>query len=211
VVGYILGFIAIFNMKHILAVGHYQGTYTTSVSVGEGTGGITVDMYAYHQREYTHHIGYTITTFSKGDIDLIGISKVDYRLDASVILIQSMDEIYTDPINTISYQGYRNLVPNLNLTIEGSLDLIFNVNGIYEPHTLHIELGLFIYLDGMAIHYEWGNISTWLNVIYLSFTVIPLAFLYRNIKMYKFEKWYSQELRERDENFYRILSKQSKE
>ena len=65
-------------------------------------------------------------------------------------------------------------------------------------------------MDGAAINYEFGNTSTWVNVIYLSCTVIPLTLLYRSIKKLKFMKWYSDDIRDRDEILYKELTKNEK-
>jgi len=60
-------------------------------------------------------------------------------------------------------------------------------------------------MDGEAINYVYGNLSTWINVIYLGCTAIPIAFLLRSVRSLRFLKWYSDDIKERDELFHAKL------
>ena len=211
VIGYVLGFGIIFNLKNVLGIGSYDGTKSFTTSVDGSTGGLNIELYAQHDSQLYHFYGYTITTFSDSDIEVVGISYAYYMIRTGGILRQSIDENFTTPLKSYSWDGRATIRENNNFTIQGYADVIFLVDTVDQIKRVAIDFGIIIELDGEEINYEWGNISTWLNVIYLTLTVIPLTLLYRNIKAYKFEKWYNEELEERDERFYRILSKESEE
>lgn len=211
VVGYILGFAIIFNLKSVLGIGNYDDSKSITIPINDGSGGIYVELYAHHRSQLYHDYGYTLTAVCSGDVNVIGMSYLDYRIKTGGTGRQSVDINLTTPIRTISWDGYASIRANQNFTIQGFADVIFLVNSENVTQRIPIDFGIIIELDGEQINYEWGNISTWLNVIYLSFTVLPATLLYRNIKAYKFEKWYSDELKERDQNFFKILSKESEE
>ncbi|TFG21909.1 MAG: hypothetical protein EU532_14800 [Promethearchaeota archaeon] len=210
-VGYLLGAIAIFNLKTILGIGYYEGTKEFTTPVNDGSGGLEVNMYVQHRSYLYHDFGYTITALSRGDVEVVGISYGNYRLRTGGALQQIVDSNFTTPRKSISYEDFSVIQAEENYTITGYIDVIFSINSINETHRIAIDLGIIVELNGDQINYEWGNFSIWLNVIYLSFTAIPLFLLYRNIKMLKFEKWYSEELKDRDQNFFKILSNKSEE
>jgi hypothetical protein len=134
-----------------------------------------------------------------------------YRVRTGGILRQTIETNYTSPLKSITFNGRTSIGKDQNYTIQGFADVIFVVNSVNETHRISIDIGIIIDLDGEIINYEWGNISTWLNVIYLTLTIIPLTLLYRNIKALRFEKWYNEEIQERDQKFFRILSKENEE
>jgi len=211
VVGYLLGFGVIFNLRYVLGVGGYTGDKTFSTSVNGSSGGVNIDMYAQHRTELYHRYGYEITTFSTGDVEVLGISYADYQVRTGARLQQIVQTYYTTPIKSYSWEEYSTISGGQNYTIQGLVDVVFVVNSVNETHQILIDIGIIIELDGNNIDYEWNNISIWINVIYLSLTVIPLALLYRNIKALKFENWYNEEIKERDQKFFKILKNQSEE
>lgn len=211
VVGYVLGFAIIFNLRYVIGVGSYTGDKTFNTSINGSSGGLTIDMYAQHRTELYHRYGYDINTFSTGDVEVLGISSADYRVRTGERLQQSVQTNYSNPLKSYSWDGYSTISGGQNYTVIGVVDVIFVVDSVNVTRQILIDIGIIIELDGNSIDYEWNNISIWVNVIYLSLTVIPLALLYRNIKALKFEKWYSKEIEERDQKFFKILRNESKE
>jgi hypothetical protein len=207
-VAYLLGFALILNLKSILRIGYYEGSKDFKISINSGSGDLKVDLYASHDYQYNFDYGYTITTLSNGDVGVVGISYANYLLAATSAVKQVVATNYTNPVRSISFDRRTPLYENDNLTIKGYIDVIFSINGIEETHRFSIEYGIIIESNGPLIDYEWGNLSTWIKVIYLTLTVIPITFLYRNIKKYRFEKWYNEELKKKDKNFFKILSKE---
>ena len=212
---YALGFIVVFNLKDVLGIGHYQKEKNFTVDINGSSCGLNVELWARHQNEYEHYYGYTLTAFSHGDVGLIGISYLSYTLGTSSSLKQLRDESLDPPIKSYSFPSTNQLMvtklyQNNNLTIKGYVDIIFIVNGINETHSIPINIGIFITLDGDALNYEWGNISTWLNTIYLACTIIPATFLYRTVKKIRFNKWYNDDLQTRDDHFFKILGRKKK-
>lgn len=210
-IGYIIGFAAIFNLRYILGVGSYAGDKTFSTSVNGSSGGVTIDMYAQQRTELYHRYGYEITTFSTGDVEVLGISYADYRVRTGSWLQQSVETNYTTPIKSYSWEEYSRISAAQNYTVQGFVDVVFVVNSVNETHQIMIDIGILIELDGNNIDYEWMNISVWINTIYLTLTVIPLVLLYRNIRVFKFENWYKKEIKERDQKFFQILKNESEE
>ena len=206
---YISGFVLVFNYKQILGIGYYHDEKNFTTTHSGGSGGLKLEIYALHVGYNDHNYGVRITAFSTPDSHLVGITYLDYRLATSV-LKKILTVNYSIPITTYSY-GYTPpiktvLFQNNNLTCKGFADIIFKVNDIDEIHKVSFDIGIIIRLDGDAINYNEIAL-TWINVIYLTCTVIPLSLLYKSIKNLRFLKWYSEEIRERDELFHRELSK----
>jgi len=209
-VAYIWGFVVVFNYKQIFGIGYYRDEKTFSTTHSGGTGGVNLEIYATHIGATDHQYGIKITAFSNPDSDLEGISYLDYRIATSNPK-WILTENYSVPITTYSY-GYdppkvAQFLQYDNLTCKGFADIIFKVNDIDEMHRISFEIGIIIKMDGEAINYELENALTWVNVIYLSCTAIPLTFLFRSIRSYRFLKWYTEEMREADEIFRRELSR----
>ncbi len=208
-VSYLLGFIVVFNIRSVLGIGVYQGDKDFTVDINGSPCGLNVELWAHHRTELEHYYGYTLTAFSNGGVDLVGISNVSYTV-RTVTSIKQLIDLNIDPPRR-SYSSNPNAITRLhqndNLTINGYVDIRFSVNDVYEIHQIPINIGIVITSDGNSIDYEWDNINIWLNVIYLSLTVIPALLLYRSIKSIKFENWYSKELESNDEHFLEILSR----
>lgn len=204
-----LGFAVIFNLKTVLGIGSYEGNKNFYVSIDGTSGGVNVDLYAIHRSQLYHDFGYTITAYANGEIKLVGISDANYYVRTGGSLHEFMDTNFTSPMGIITFKDIASIRAGQNYTIKGYVDVIFTVNNLDEIHRIPIDIGIIIVLDGDSIQYNWMIISIWLDVFYLSFTTIPLFLLYRNIKAYRFEKWYNEELKEKDQKFLRILSKQN--
>ena len=207
---YIIGFTLVFNYKQILGIGYYNNEKDFTTTYSAGNGGLNLKIYALQTADNDHNYGIEITAFSTPDLHLVGITYLDYEISTTVtkkILIMNYSIPITTysngPISTILYQ-------NNNLTCKGFADIIFKVNDVNEAHRISFDIGIIIELNGGTINYELGMASAWVNVIYLSCTVIPLFYLYRSVKRLKFLKWYSEEIRERDELLYKELSKKEK-
>ena len=209
---YILGFVLIFNYKTIFGIGYYHNDKNFTTTYSGGTGGVDLEIYALHIGALDHYYGIEITAFSSTDSHLEGISYLDYRITTSVTK-KLLATNYSSPITTYSIGYFPRLTTKLkqndNLTCKGFADIVFKVNDINEMHRISFEISIIITMDGEAINYEFGNLSTWINVIYLSCTAIPLTFLLRSVKTLKFLKWYSDDIRERDELFHaKLLNKE---
>ena len=209
---YILGFVLIFNYKTIFGIGYYHNDKNFTTTYSEGTGGVDLEIYALHIGALDHYYGIEITAFSSTDSHLEGISYLDYRITTSVTK-KLLATNYSSPITTYSIGYFPRLTTKLkqndNLTCKGFADIVFKVNDINEMHRISFEISIIITMDGEAINYDYGNLSTWINVIYLSCTAIPLALLLRSVKSLRFLKWYSDDIRERDELFHsKLLNKE---
>ncbi|NVM46565.1 MAG: hypothetical protein HWN79_16785 [Candidatus Lokiarchaeota archaeon] len=209
---YITGFVIIFNYKTIFGIGYYHDEKDFSTTYSGGNGGVNLKIYALHiggSDGNVHYYGIEITAFSSPDSHLEGITYLDYQI-ATTVPKQVFALNYSVPITTYSI-GY---VPRLetrlfqhnNLTCQGYADIRFKVNDVDELHRVPFDIGIIIKLNGAAINYDFGNISTWVNVIYLGCTAIPLAFFFRSIRSLRFMRWYTEEMRKADEEFRRELS-----
>jgi hypothetical protein len=205
-ISYILGFAVIFNLREILGIGIYEGNKTFAVDINGNSCGLNVELHASYYRGDEHYYGYKLTAFSSGDVGLVGISYLSLSIRASSSDLQSIDRSYNPPIVSLSsIESLNNLYKNNNLTLIGYANIIFTVNNLNETQTIPINIGIIIKYAGGEILYVWGNAMIWIETIYLCLTVIPATLLYRTIKRIKFEKWYVQEIKNRDENFFNIL------
>ena len=208
---YLLGFAAIFNYKTIFGIGYYPAEKNYSTTYSGGSGGLNIKMFARQISYDDHKYGLEITAFPATDSDSVGITYLDFRLATDTVTKKHLSTNYSIPVPTYSI-GYETtartrLFQRDNLTCIGFADVIFIVNDVEEIHRVYFDIGIVIQLDGEAIEYDKIAL-TWINVIYISCTAIPLVFLYRSYKNLRFMKWYSEEIRERDELFRDKLRKQ---
>jgi len=206
-VSYLLGFIMIFNIRDVLGIGHYQGEKNFTVDINGSSCGLHVELWARHRSQLEHYYGYSLTEFSNGDVNSVGISNVSFTVKTGTSVKQVIDQNLEPPRK--SYSSNPNTITRLhqndNLTIKGYADIILLVNNNNVTYRIPINLGIIITLDGNAINYEWGNITTWLETIYLSLSVIPALLLYRIIKEIRFNKWYNEKIKSDDKEFLKKL------
>ena len=205
---YILGFVLLFNYKTILGIGYYHNEKNFTTTYSGGSGGLNVKIFARHIQYNDHEYGIEITPFSTPDSHLMGITYLDYRLAAGTVDKRILATNYSIPVPTYSL-GYgapirTKLFQNNNLTCKGFADVVFKVDNIDETYRISFEIGVIIKLDGDAINYNEIALI-WVNVIYLTCTLIPLGLLFKSIKKFKFLKWYSDDIRDRDELFHEKL------
>jgi hypothetical protein len=212
-VSYILGFVVVFNLRQILGIGNYEGEKNFNIDINGNSCGLNVELYARYQTGVNHYFGYKLTEFSSGDVGLVGISNMSFRLETGSSLKQVVYRSLNPPRITYAFDSdpvTTNLNKNDNLTIEGYANVIFTVNNVNETQKISINIGIIIKYDGGEIFYFWDLVVIWLEVIYLGLTAIPFTLLYRSIKRMRFEKWYSEEIQDRDDNFKKILSQKKK-
>ena len=212
-VSYILGFVAVFNSRQILGIGFYDGNKNFTTDINGNSCGLKVELYAHYHSGANHYYGYKMTAFSSGDVGLVGISNMSFRLETNSSLKQVVDRSLNPPRISYAFDSEpatTNLNKNDNLTIKGYANVIFKVNNVNETQKISINIGIIIKYDGGEIFYFWDLLVIWLEVIYLALTAIPFTLLYRSIKKMRFEKWYSEELQYRDENFLNKLEKKKK-
>ena len=201
---YLLGFAVIFNYKTVFGIGYYTNEKNFTTTYSGGSGGLNLKIFARHVSYNDHKYGVEITAFSTPDSDSVGITYLDYRIATETVPKRILSSNYSIPVPTYSI-GYGTTVRTRlfqrdNLTCKGYADVIFKVNDVEETHRIYFEIWVIIALDGEAINYN-GNASTWINVIYGSCTLIPLAFIYKSFKSLRFMRWYSEDMRERDNLF----------
>ncbi len=206
---YVVGFVLIFNYKTILGIGYYHNEKNFTITYNGGSGGLNLKIYAQHIQYDDHRYGLEITAFSTPDSDLIGITYLDYRLATQSVAKRIVALNYSIPVSTYSI-GYgtplrTRLFQNNNLSCKGIADVIIKVNDVEEIHRISFDIGIIIKLDGEALAYD-ANALTWVYVIYLGCTMIPITLLYRSYKKLRFMKWYSEDLRERDDIFRRKIT-----
>lgn len=209
-ISYFIGFSVVFNIKNVLGIGHYYGQQDFYIDVNGTPCGLNIEMYAVHRTLYEHDYGYTLTAFSTGDVELEGIEYLYYTVRSPSSIKQILDTTYSPPIGSHSVNARTRLYQLDNLTIQGHANITFNINDAFETYEMTFDMGIIIELDGEILNYEFGNISTWLNVIYLAFTAVPLMLFYRSVKALKFETWYNEELEVRDSKFFEILGRKKK-
>ena len=200
----------VFNIKNVLGIGHYYGEKQYSIDVDGASCGLNIEMYAIHYSYYEHDYGYTLTAFSTGEVELEGIEYLYYNVRSPSSIKRYLDTSYSPPILSHFLNARTRLYQSDNLTMQGYANITFKINDVFETRTISFDLGIIIELDGEAINYEFGNISTWLNVLYLSFTVVPMMLLYRSIRRLKFDTWYNEEFEVRDKEFFEILAGKKK-
>ena len=203
-------FLSLYNQQtYHFGIGYYTNDKNFTTTYSGGTAGVDLEIYPLHIGALDHYYGIEMTAFSSTDSHLEGITYLDYRITTSVTK-KLLTTNYSSPITTYSVVYFPRLQTKLkqgdNLTCRGVADIRFKVNYINEMDRISFEISIIITMNGEGINYEYGNLSTWINVIYLSCTAIPLAFLVRSIKSLRFLKWYSDDIRERDELFHAKLT-----
>jgi len=185
-------------------IGHYNTNKDFNISLSGGTGGLNVDfdLDLTSDDRYTGII--TCRTISSGSVQRIGIINISYGIYKEVQLINYVANSYGTPI--IMFQKtHINLRCEKNSALKciGTANVKFLVGGIEQELAIDFDLSILITVSSGDISYFWRIAEIWLLVFDAIAIIVLILILAKVIRRIKFEKWYTEEHRKEDEEFFK--------
>ncbi|MFW9947536.1 MAG: hypothetical protein ACFFDX_12000 [Candidatus Odinarchaeota archaeon] len=193
------------NFREVLGVGHYNTNMDFNHSFIEGTGGLNIEFDLTLTVDDRHTANLYFNVISTGSVGIIGITSIEYYIYRDTISQQIIARNYDyDPPITSLYKNHVNLrcYKYNEIYLYGEAFVKFLVGGIEQQVSIEFELMLLITVSSGDVSYFWNLAEVWLQVIdgiVIAVLVIVLARLIRHLR---FDKWYTEEHRKEDEEFF---------
>ncbi len=185
-------------------IGHYNTNKDFNISLSGGTGGLNIDfdIDLTSDDRYTGII--TCRTISSGSVQRIGIISISYNIYRDVQLIVHFEDSYSTPIITfqkthINLRGER----NSELKCIGTANVKFLVGEIEQEEIIDFDLSILITVSSGDISYFWRIAEIWLLIFDAIAITVLILILAKVIRRIRFEKWYTEEHKKEDEEFFK--------
>lgn len=183
-----------------------------TIDYSQGSGGIDIDFQLVHNKSnyFFSHLIYKTT--STGDVEDIGIVHFDFDVEVNEIFRQSQERTFIDPV---TYYDHSFSLPNIFkgdlITCIGEVDVKFDVNDIIQNETINFEISIEITIDPSGSSWESELNLIWIEVLLISILIIMIGFIFKIIKIIRYEVTYPVEEKKRDEEFLEFIKKKTKE
>jgi hypothetical protein len=181
-------------------------------SFTQGTGGVNVNLYLELTQDDRYIAKVNFNTISTGSIEPVGVVHIEYIIykneDAEIYVNQT----FGTPANSIGKIHYNLQCEKLDVvTCTGEANIRFLENSIEKEVSINYLLSTVIATTSVEISNNWFVISMWL--IFFDFGVIGylVIVIAKTIRRIQFDKWYTEEHKKTDEEFFKKIRKRLEE
>jgi len=193
------------NFREVIGIGHYNANVNFNHSFSEGTGGLNVEFDLVLASNYKYTANLDFNVISTGSVGTIGITSIEYdiyRFFISQTLI-SRDFSYDPPRNSLHTNHFNLILERDNeIYLSGEAFVKFLVEGVEQEVSIEFEIMILITLSSGDVSYVWNLAEVWLVVIDGIIITVLVIVLARTIRHIKFDKWYTEEHKKEDEEFF---------
>ena len=118
------------------------------------------------------------------------------------------NENWDPSINNYKIYLTTSLSKDDNVTLKGSAYISFEISGIPHTDMINYTVSDLILFSVVEIYNNWEVLLIWVEVLYVIFIIILGFAAYRIYKKIKFNLWYTEEMRKKDEEFFEVLRKE---
>lgn len=183
-----------------------------TIDYSQGSGGIDIDFQLVHNKSNYFFCHLIYKTTSTGDVEEIGIVHFDFDILVNAMFRQSQERTFIDPV---TYYDHSFSLPNIFkgdlITCIGEVDVKFDVNDIIQNETINFEISIEITIDPSGSSWESELNLIWIEVLLISILIIMIGFIFKIIKIIRYEVTYPVEEKKRDEEFLEFIKKKTKE
>jgi len=192
------------NFREVLGIGNYNTNKDFNISLSGGAGGLNVDF----DLDLTSDDKYTakldLNVISTGSVEKIGIISIKYYFYRELQLIdQFTPPSYSTPIISLQ-KTHINLhcYKNNEILLSGEASVKFLVGGIEQEELIEFELSIIITVSSADISYYWNVAEVWLQILDGIVILVIILILANLIRHIRFEKWYTEDHKKDDEEFF---------
>jgi hypothetical protein len=187
-----------------------------TIDYSQGYGGVSVDFRMSYRIYASFNSRLIFHTISSQNIEVIGITKINYDIYRDHQHIWYNDFDFIEPIlSGIDSFVLSGINLHNNVSCRGTVDVQFNVSGVVQYEKINFALNIIMPVNPYEIRQVylmnliWGEYG--LGIV----TFILLGLIVRTVQMWRREATYTEEDKKMDENFYNYLvdklNKQRKE
>lgn len=202
----------IHNIVDVLGLGRYNLNQDFNHSFTQGTGGVNVNFYLEITQEDRYIVKVDFNTISTGSIDPVGVVQLDYAIykndDAEIYVNQT----FSTPSNSIVKTHYNLQCEKFDVvTCTGGANIRFLENSIEKEVSIDYVLSTVITTTSVEISNNWFVISMWLLVFDFGVIGYLVVLIAKTIRRIQFDKWYTEEHKKTDEEFFKKIRKRLEE
>ncbi|MFX0026312.1 MAG: hypothetical protein ACFE8M_07840 [Candidatus Hermodarchaeota archaeon] len=186
-----------------LGLGHYNTNNNFNISFSGGTGGLHVDFDLQLTSDERHTGTITCRTISSGSVQQIGITYISYTISRETQPMDHFTNSYDPPL--ISFQRtHINLrcYKDSEIRCTGSANVKFLVGEIEQEGIIDFVLSITITFSSGESSYYWRIAEVWLVILDAIGIIVLIITLAKIIRGIQFDKWYTEEHRKEDEEFF---------
>jgi len=208
----------LFNIIDLLGIGDFnlEDDYIFTYSEGSGRLGIILSV-DYQEGSspggITRRFIGTLTLYTTSDenVQNIGISYVYYFILINNGASKFNERDLNPPITSYSIDYTFYLDKGDNITCEGVAIAKFNVQGIIQNETVNYDISILVPMSPSEITYQLGYPIIWLEVLDIAFIIALIYAIVRFGKSIKHDLKYTEEMRKKDEKFFRYIKEKEGE
>ena len=186
----------------MLGIGHYNTNMNFNHSFTEGTGGLNIEFDLDLTSDDRYRGTVTCKTISSGSVQRIGIISVSYNIYRDVQLIDQFIRSYDPPVITFQKTHINLRCEKSALKCIGTANVKFLAGGIEQEEMIDFELSIIPTVSSAEISYNWRIVEIWVQILDYIAIVVLILFLAKIIRSIRFDKWYTEEQKKEDEEFF---------
>jgi len=193
------------NFREVLGIGHYNTNIDFNHSFVGGTGGLNIEFDLFLDSNYKYTANLDFNVISTGSVEKIGITLIDYIIYRFFISqpLTTRHYTYDPPIITL-HKNHINLIleKNNEIYLSGEAFVKFLIGGVEQEEKIEFDLMILITVSSGDVSYFWNLAEIWLVVIDGIIITVLVVVLARTIGHVRFDKWYTEEHKKEDEEFF---------
>ncbi len=191
------------NLFSIFDVQHYQTSDDFIVNYSEEYGGINVDFQIAYRNYASFDSLLIFRTISSANIEEIGITRVFFDIYSDTSLVWYNDLEFTPPV-TNEYDSF--VIGGIreydNITVTGSINAQFNVEGIVHNETINFVLWIIMPVNPIEIRDVYFMNLIWIEYGLGILLLVLVLLTFKTIQIWKREATYTDDEIERDKEFW---------
>lgn len=194
-------------------ISEFETQKSYDINYIQGTGSVNLKFQLQHDMAYTLHSWLILQTTSTGGVENVGISYIRVNIYLDDQVKASDQKSFNEPVKFYHVSlGIDNVFKDeTNVSCRGRVDVKFNVDNIIQNETILFEMSIVIPIDPAKTFYEQDLPIIWIIFLLLLAVITIMGFIFRTIRLIRFEYGYTEEERKRDEEFFGYISKKKKE
>jgi len=146
---------------------------------------------------------------TEGDVEDIGIINISYSVYINSDHFADQDDSLGVPVRIYDDSFLMYLYRNDRIVCTGSVDAIFEVEGIPQNETINFEISTILPINILSYSYEIHFPLVWLEIIIFVVIFVFLYVSFRIVKSILHELRYVDNIKEKDTKFFTYMKKRN--
>ncbi len=201
----------ILNIKFLLGIGYYNFDRNYVSDYPEGSVGINVKISIKHLEGDQCRGSILVKTISSGNIHVYGITQIEYSIKVNNSYSSTENEIVNPATQVWSRVFFVSVRKNDKVSVTGIAEVKYSVSGSEQTVAYNFDLSITIPISVAHIYYYWDMPLMWLVILNFTILIVVGYFFARKLNYIRHIYTYPEELKKKDEDFFKFIKKRLKE